>query len=236
MLTPKREHFCQEMIKPKATQSEAYRVAFKTTGMKAETIHSEASKLMQDPQFTARIAELRAPAVEKAQLTLAQWVEDGLKLYRADPRKLFDRFGNPVPITELGDDEITLIEGFKFTEDYTKVRKSDGETDAVPTGYTQDYKITAFRVRHEYLGKVLKAVKGPAWKRPREFVDDPAQARQQMEQDFANGDLSADELTVLLRSRDLQLKIDEHDALKSRLSTLETKLDQLLTQQKGSRS
>lgn len=123
------------MVKPKATQPEAYCVAFKTTGMKAETIHREASKLMQVPQITARIAELRAPAVEKVQLTLAQWVEDGLKLYRADPRKLFDRFGNPVPITELGDDEITLIEGFKFTEEYTKVRKADGETDAIPTGY-----------------------------------------------------------------------------------------------------
>lgn len=66
MLTPKREHFCQEMIKPKSTQSEAYRVAFKTTVcVKVETIHSEAPKLMQDPQITVRMAGLRAPVVEK---------------------------------------------------------------------------------------------------------------------------------------------------------------------------
>lgn len=56
-----------------------------------------------------------------------------------------------------------------------------------------------------------------------------------MEQAFTQSDLNTDELTVLLRSRDLQLKIDEHEALKSRLSTLEAKLDQLLTQWKGPR-
>lgn len=233
MLTPKREQFCQEMVKPKATQIKAYKAAFDATGMKRATIDNEAYKLMQDPEIAARIAELRQPVAERVQLALEQWVNDGLRLYRADPRKLFDRFGNPVPITELGDDEITLIEGFKFTEDYTKVKKADGATDAVPTGYTQDYKLTAFKTRHEYMGRVLKTVKGPAWKQPIEFADDPETARKEMEQAFARGDLSTDDLTVLFRSRDLQLKIAEHEALKSRLSILETKLDQLLAQQKG---
>src|SRR5689334_10456866 len=86
MLTAKREKFCQEMIKPKADQSKAYRAAFDTKDMKAKTIHNEASKLMKDPEITTRIAELMKPAVEKVQLTLEQWVEDGLKLYRANPR------------------------------------------------------------------------------------------------------------------------------------------------------
>ena len=233
MLTAKREHFCQEMIKPKATQIQAYQAAFDTKGMKRATIDNEAYKLMQDPEITARIAELRAPAVEKAQLTLEQWVEDGLKLYRADPRKLFDKFGNPVTLTDLGDDEITLIEGFKFTEEYTKVKKVDGATDAVPTGYTQDIKMTSFKTRHEYMGKVLKAVKGPSWKRPLAIADDPTAAQKQIEHAFAQGDISTDELTALIRSRELQLKIKEHDEMKDRMAALETKLEQLLTQQKG---
>lgn len=173
--------------------------------------------------------------MKKAQLALEQWVEDGLTLYRADPRKLVDQFGNPVPITELGEDEITLIEGFKFTEEYTKVRKTDGETDAIPAGYTQAYKLTAFKTRREYMGKVLKAVKGPAWKQPIQFVDDPAQAHREMEQAFARGDLNTDELTVLLRFRDLQLKVAEHEASKRSLSTLEAKLAQLFTQRKEPR-
>lgn len=69
-----------------------------------------------------------------------------------------------------------------------------------------------------------------AWRQRLEFADDPAQAQKEMEQAFTRGDLSTDELTVLLRSRDLQLKIAEHEAIKNRLSTLEAKLDQLLTQ------
>lgn len=233
MLTAKREKFCQEMIKPKATQIKAYKAAFDTASMKRATIDSEASRLMQDPQITARIAELMKPIVEKVQLTLEQWVEDGLKLYRADPRKLFDQFGNPVPITELGENEITLIEGFKFTEEYTKVKKASGENEAIPTGYTQDYKMTSFKARHEYMGKVLKAVKGPAWKRPLAIADDPTAAQKQIEQAFAQGDISPDELTALIRSRELQLKVKEHDEMKDRMAALETKLDQLLSQQKG---
>ncbi|HEU5407000.1 MAG TPA: hypothetical protein VFU48_04500, partial [Nitrospira sp.] len=160
-----------------------------------------------------------------------QWIEDGLRLYRADPRKLFDQFGNTVPITELGDDEITLIEGFKFTEDYTKVKKAAGQTEAVPTGYTQDYKTTSYKTRHEYTGKMLGYVKDSPWRKPLQFANDPATAWKEMEQAFTRGDLSTDELTVLLRSRDLQLKIAEHDALLGRLTALEAKLDQLLTQQ-----
>ncbi len=233
MLTPKREKFCQEMIKPKTDQSGAYRKAFNAKGMKATTVHSEASKLMRDHQITARIAELMKPVIEKVQLSREQWIEGGLRLYRADPRKLFDQFGNTVPITELGDDEITLIEGFKFTEEYTKVKKADGSTDAVPTGYTQDYKTTSYKIRHEYIGRMLGYVKDSFWRKPYEFADDPATARKEIEQAFFRGDLSHDDLTVLLRSRDLQLKIDEHEALKNRLGNLEATLDQLLAQKKG---
>lgn len=72
-----------------------------------------------------------------------------------------------------------------------------------------------------------------AWRKRLEFADDPAMAQKEMEQAFTRGDLSTDELTVLLRSRDLQLKIAEHEALLNRLTNLEAKLDQLLSQQKG---
>lgn len=71
-----------------------------------------------------------------------------------------------------------------------------------------------------------------AWRKRLEFDDDPAQAQKEMEQAFTRGDLSTEELTVLIRSRDLQLKIAEHEALAGRLVALEAKLDQLLAQQK----
>ena len=72
-----------------------------------------------------------------------------------------------------------------------------------------------------------------AWRQRLEFADDPAVAQQQIEHAFANGDLSTDELTALIRSRELQLKILEHDEMRDRLTALETRLEQLLTQPKG---
>jgi len=176
MLPPKREKFCQEMIKPKATQIKADRAVLNANNMSRAAIDTEASKLMRDPEITLRIAALLKPVIEKVQLTREQWIEDGLRLYGADPRKLFDQFGNTVPITELGDDEITLIEGFKFAEDYTKVKKAAGQTEAGPTGYTQDYKTTSYRTRHEYTGKMLGYVQDSPWRKPLQFADDPATA------------------------------------------------------------
>lgn len=58
------------------------------------------------------------------------------------------------------------------------------------------------------------------WRTPLKFADDAVQARKEMEQAFLRGDLNADDLGVLLRSRDLQLKIAEHEALKTELRGL----------------
>ena len=82
MLTPKREKFCQEMIKPKTTQIRAYRAAFNATNMSRAAIDTEASKLMKEPEITLRIEALLKPVVEKVQLAREQWLEDGLRLYR----------------------------------------------------------------------------------------------------------------------------------------------------------
>ncbi len=68
-ITPRRETFCQAMLTAK-DQSEAYRASFSTQNMLPATIHSKASILMADGKARARIAELRAPAVEAAQITL----------------------------------------------------------------------------------------------------------------------------------------------------------------------
>jgi hypothetical protein len=159
MLTAKREHFCQEMIKPKANQTKAYRIAFNSSGMKASTIHREACALMKDHKITARIEELMKPIIEKAQLTREQWIKDGMKLYQADPRKLFDKFGNAIPIAELGDDEITLLEGFKHKDLYTALKRANGEEQAEATGFQDEYKITSYKERHEYIGKAMGFLK-----------------------------------------------------------------------------
>lgn len=155
-LSLKQERFCLEMVKPKATQYKAYLVAYNAAHMKRGTIDTEAWKLMQKPEITKRIQELMIKAQQKALLTREEWIRDAEKLYRADPRKLFDQFGNTVPIPELGDNEATLLEGFKFKEDFLGVKdKSGGKEQAVASGYTQDYKITSYKDRHAYMGKAM---------------------------------------------------------------------------------
>lgn len=98
---------------------------------------------------------MMAPVIQKAQLTREQWIQDSLKLYAADPRKLFDEFGNTIPIPKLSESEAMALAGFKFKEDFLGVKKSTGEEQAVASGYTQDYKFVDFKTRHEYVGKVL---------------------------------------------------------------------------------
>lgn len=157
-LTPKRERFCLEIVKGKS-QSDAYRVAFKPKKMKPKSVNQKASHLMAEVNIRARVQELLAPVVAEAQLTREQWINDGLSLYNADARKLFDKFGNPIPVAELGDDEIKLLEGFKHKTDYLGVKKSEGGEQAVESGYTDDYKITSYKTRHEYMGKAMGFLK-----------------------------------------------------------------------------
>ena len=141
-LTAKRERFCQEMIKPKANQSRAYRAAFNAHGMKAKTIHEKASRLMAEGKIRARIAELMKPAIEQVRMTREEWLLKFEKMVRGDVRKMFDEFGHPIEISKLGDHEAAMVEGFQLTAEYTKVKKSDGSTEPVPTGYTKTYKLT----------------------------------------------------------------------------------------------
>lgn len=155
MLTPKREKFCQEMLKPKADQSSAYRKTFNCKKMKVKTVYEKASRLMADSKIRARIAELMKPAIEQVQMSREEWLLEMEKMMRGDVRKMFDEFGNPVEIPHLSDNEAAMVEGFEFEETFTKVKKADGDTDAVPTGYIKKYKLTPKLKRALEFGKVM---------------------------------------------------------------------------------
>jgi len=73
-LTPKREAFAQAVASG-MSQADAYRSAFESGKMKPETIQSAASRLMADYKVSARVEEIRKPAVEKAQITLESHLE-----------------------------------------------------------------------------------------------------------------------------------------------------------------
>lgn len=63
-MTPKQEHFAQ-CIADGMTQADAYRAAYGTDKMKAETIHKRASELMSDGEVSGRVQELRGKLVTK---------------------------------------------------------------------------------------------------------------------------------------------------------------------------
>ena len=58
VLTPKQEKFVQGIVDGK-TQTDAYKNAYNTAKMSDSSIYQEASRLMNNPQITARIEELR---------------------------------------------------------------------------------------------------------------------------------------------------------------------------------
>ncbi len=74
-LTAKQERFAQEVASGKS-QADAYRAAYDAELSKPETIHSKASVLMADGKVAARVAELREPVVQKAQITLESHLAD----------------------------------------------------------------------------------------------------------------------------------------------------------------
>lgn len=74
-LSPKQEAFCLAYLKL-GNASEAYRRSYDAGGMKPATVNRTAKELLDNPKIAARLAELRAPAVEKAKLTLQQHLED----------------------------------------------------------------------------------------------------------------------------------------------------------------
>jgi phage terminase small subunit len=82
MLTQKQENFCLAYIET-GNATEAYSRSYDAKNMSKKVITNKASELLAQGDITVRIAELRKPAVEKAQITLEQHLND-LKKMRDD--------------------------------------------------------------------------------------------------------------------------------------------------------
>ncbi|MHB1098115.1 MAG: terminase small subunit [Burkholderiales bacterium] len=126
-LTPKQEKFCQEIVKGKS-QSDAYRKAYATKGMKDKQVHEEACKLKSNPKISQRIEAIRGPVIENLRWS----IEDRLKELRyagqLDPLDLFDEHGQPKPMHEIPEHARRAIAGFevdaeKFTTKFKMVDK-----------------------------------------------------------------------------------------------------------------
>lgn len=148
-LTMKQEFFCLAIVRG-VKLSAAYREAFKPKKSKAKTIHEEASRLRADPKIAARIAELMAPAVSKVQITREQWLKKMESFFHADVRKMFVGPGQPIEISELGDHEALMVEGFEVVENFEKVGDKPEHV-----GYTRKVKLTPKLKALLEFGKVM---------------------------------------------------------------------------------
>ena len=70
-LTPKREKFCQNIVKG-MTQADAYRNAFNAKGMADKTIIEKASRLMAVGNIRARVEELQTKVEDKLAYSLKE--------------------------------------------------------------------------------------------------------------------------------------------------------------------
>ena len=92
-LTQKQENFCLAYIET-SNASEAYRRSFACSKSKPETINEAACRLLKNSKVAARIAAIRKPAVESAEVTLKQHLDD-LKRLR-DLAEASEKFGPAV--------------------------------------------------------------------------------------------------------------------------------------------
>jgi phage terminase small subunit len=74
-LTIKQENFCLAYIET-GNATEAYRRSYTATNMSDNAIGVEAKSLLDTPKIALKIAELRKPAVEAAQVTLTEHLND----------------------------------------------------------------------------------------------------------------------------------------------------------------
>jgi phage terminase small subunit len=74
-LSPKQERFCLLYLES-GNASQAYRGAGYSKNMSDKTVNEASARLLKSSKVVARLAEIRKPALEAAQITLADHLKD----------------------------------------------------------------------------------------------------------------------------------------------------------------
>ena len=74
-MTPKQEQFARLYVET-GNASEAYRQAYNTDNMKPETVTNEAYKLLQDPDISAMVDDLKAEARQRHAVTVSDLLHE----------------------------------------------------------------------------------------------------------------------------------------------------------------
>jgi hypothetical protein len=107
--------------------SDGYREAYHAGNMTPKTINEAASRLLKNSKVSARIAELKAPAILAAGLSAERTLREIARVAYADPRRLFRADGTLIPIVELNEDAAGMIAEIEVDEEgrTTRVRMWD---------------------------------------------------------------------------------------------------------------
>lgn len=105
-LTPKQEAFCLHFHEF-GNASDAYRHAYNAQNMKPETVNRKAKELLDNGKITARLKELYAPALEKAEVTSERIVTELARI----------AFGSARDVMEWGPNGVILKKSDDLTDD-----------------------------------------------------------------------------------------------------------------------
>ena len=91
-------------------------------GYSAKTAASQASRLLKSVKVRREIDKADAERLAKVQadtgITLERTLREIARIAYFDPRKLFDKDGKPLAITDLDDDTAAAIAGLEVLEEY----------------------------------------------------------------------------------------------------------------------
>ncbi len=155
-LTPKQEAFCLHFHEF-GNASGAYRHAYNAQNMKPETVNRKAKELLDNGKIAARLKELYAPALKKAEVTSERIVTELARIAFGSARSVMAWNASGMRLRdseELTDDEAALV------SDVRETTTKDGGSMALKT----HDKLKAL----ELLGKHL----GMFEKRPEETASD----------------------------------------------------------------
>ena len=128
-LTQKQEMFCLAFIEI-GNASEAYRRAYAASRMAPKSVHECASRLLADRKVSARVAELRAEAAERAKISAAEVIASLARDIRFDPARLFHEDGRPKQLHELDEATRMALRGMEVLADGTLKYKFPEKTAA----------------------------------------------------------------------------------------------------------
>ena len=83
-LTKKQEEFAVLIAKGEKGAA-AYRATHNTARMTQKSVHESASRLLRNAKVAARVDELRAPALEEAEVDVKRWMKETSKYAFSEP-------------------------------------------------------------------------------------------------------------------------------------------------------